>query len=101
MVEWLAREGQTEGIGGRDEVDDFVEELMTEVQKGGCHKGAGADADGLGVCGSHAEKWLLGGRYRSISRRIEKNPGRLPSCSCHPRTAPRRGVPHMRGIKRG
>jgi len=56
MVEWLAREGQTEGIGGRDEVDDFVEELMAKMTKGGGHQGAGADADGLGACGSHDEK---------------------------------------------
>ena len=56
MVEWLAREGQTKGIGGRDEVDDFVEELMAKMTKGGCHQGAVADADGLGACGSHDEK---------------------------------------------
>jgi len=56
MVEWLACEGQTKGIGGRDEVDDFVEEVIGKMTKGGCHKGAVVDADGLGACGSHDRK---------------------------------------------
>jgi len=56
MVEGLACEGQAEGIGGRNEVDDLVEELMTEVQKWGRHEEAGADADGLGRHVSHDEK---------------------------------------------
>jgi len=34
-MEWLAREGQTEGVVGRDEVDNHVEELMAEVTEGG------------------------------------------------------------------
>jgi len=56
MVDWLACEGQAEGIGGRNEVDDLVEELTAEMPKDGGHKGAVADAGGLGACGSHDEK---------------------------------------------
>jgi len=53
MVDWLACEGQAEGIGGRNEVDDLVEELMAEVLKWGGHKGAVVDAGGLVACGPH------------------------------------------------
>jgi len=34
-MEWLAGEGQTEGIVGGDEVESDVEELTAEVAEGG------------------------------------------------------------------
>ena len=66
-MEWLAGEGQTEGIVGGDEVENHMEDLMAEVAEGGGFKGTVADAGGLGARGSHVQHFDVGVEYDSRS----------------------------------
>ena len=65
-MEWLAREGQTERIGGQDEVENHMEELIAQVAEGGGWKGAVADAGGLGARGSHVQHFDVGVDFVSL-----------------------------------